>query len=176
MVQRVFRAVSAVSIFSLVSFAAIAEDPARDVKILRDTWGVPHIFGKTDADTAFGLAYAHCEDDFTTIQSAFIAGRSLGGVNGGPDVLHAVYGKPDEATGQLIGQAGDTLILMVNWDKAGKVHSQVINQFGAATSVESSPHYNDQSPLFVARKLRPVWMDEPAIRANLEREYRPGEE
>ncbi|MCL4218428.1 MAG: penicillin acylase family protein, partial [Candidatus Hydrogenedentes bacterium] len=29
-----------------------------DVRILRDSWGVPHIFGKTDADTAFGLAYA----------------------------------------------------------------------------------------------------------------------
>jgi len=98
------------------------------------------------------------------------------GIGGGPDTLRAVYGKPDEATGRLIGQAGDTLIIMVNWDKAGKVHSQVGNQFGAATSIESSPHYNDQSPLFVAGKLRTAWYDESAIRANLEREYRPGEE
>ena len=35
-----------------------------EVEILRDSWGVPHIFGKTDADAAFGLAYAHAEDDF----------------------------------------------------------------------------------------------------------------
>jgi hypothetical protein len=32
-----------------------------DVEILRDTWGVPHIFGRTDADAAYGLAFAHAE-------------------------------------------------------------------------------------------------------------------
>ncbi|MFQ5627277.1 MAG: penicillin acylase family protein, partial [bacterium] len=46
-----------------------------DVRILRDTWGVPHIFGKTDADVAHGLAYAHAEDDFATIQGALLAAR-----------------------------------------------------------------------------------------------------
>ncbi len=46
-----------------------------DVRILRDTWGVPHIFGKTDADCAYGLAYAHSEDDFATIAEGIIAGR-----------------------------------------------------------------------------------------------------
>ena len=45
----------------------LAERGAKyDVHILRDTWGVPHIFGKSDADAAFGLAYAHTEDDFLT--------------------------------------------------------------------------------------------------------------
>jgi len=39
-----------------------------DVEIIRDNWGVPHIFGVTDNDAAFGLAYAHAEDDFETIQ------------------------------------------------------------------------------------------------------------
>lgn len=33
-----------------------------DVKILRDTYGVPHVFGHTDADAAYGLAYAHSEE------------------------------------------------------------------------------------------------------------------
>ena len=42
--------------------------PQYQVEIMRDTWGVPHIFGKTAADTAHGLAYAHAEDDFETIQ------------------------------------------------------------------------------------------------------------
>jgi len=36
--------------------------------------------------------------------------------------------------------------------------------------------YADQSPLFARRQLKPVWFDEAEIRANLEREYRPGEE
>jgi len=39
-----------------------------NVKIYRDTYGVPHIFGHTDADAAYGLAYAHSEDDFVMIQ------------------------------------------------------------------------------------------------------------
>lgn len=46
-----------------------------DVRILRDTYGVPHIYGKTDADCAYGLAYAHAEDDFATIQEALYLSR-----------------------------------------------------------------------------------------------------
>ncbi len=46
-----------------------------DVRILRDTWGVPHIYGKHDADVAFGLAYAHAEDDFATIQQSLMTSR-----------------------------------------------------------------------------------------------------
>ena len=46
--------------------------PQYQVEIMRDTWGVPHIFGKTDADTAHGLAYAHAEDDFETIQELLL--------------------------------------------------------------------------------------------------------
>ncbi len=48
-----------------------------DVEIIRDTWGVPHIFGKTDNDAAFGLAYAHAEDDFETIQETVAATRGV---------------------------------------------------------------------------------------------------
>ena len=45
------------------------------VTIYRDTWGVPHIFGKTDADAAYGLAYAHAEDDLQNMQDALLAAR-----------------------------------------------------------------------------------------------------
>ena len=45
-------------------------------RISRDNWGVPHIYGKTDADVSFGLAYAHAQDDFETIQDVYLA--SLG--------------------------------------------------------------------------------------------------
>ena len=45
------------------------------VQIYRDIWGVPHIFGEKDEDVAYGLAYAHAEDDFETIQNILIATR-----------------------------------------------------------------------------------------------------
>ncbi len=44
-------------------------------RILRDTYGVPHVFGRTDPDVAFGLAYAHAEDDFGTIEDVLLAAR-----------------------------------------------------------------------------------------------------
>ena len=49
----------------------------QDVEIVRDEYGVPHIYGKTDADVAYGLAWAHSEDDFKTIQEAYLAGNGL---------------------------------------------------------------------------------------------------
>ena len=48
---------------------------AYEVRILRDRFGVPHIYGSRDADVAFGLAYAHAEDDFDTIQRVLLATR-----------------------------------------------------------------------------------------------------
>ncbi|MEC8211956.1 MAG: penicillin acylase family protein [Bacteroidota bacterium] len=48
-----------------------------NVEIIRDSYGVPHIYGKTDADTAYGLAWAHAEDDFVTIQKAYLAGNGI---------------------------------------------------------------------------------------------------
>jgi len=50
---------------------------AYDAEIIRDQWGVPHIVGKRNADTSFGLAYAHAEDDFETIQEIVAATRGV---------------------------------------------------------------------------------------------------
>ena len=47
------------------------------IDIIRDNFGVPHIFAKTDAEVAYGLAWAHAEDDFKTIQLSFLAGNNL---------------------------------------------------------------------------------------------------
>ena len=59
-----------------------------DCKIYRDRWGVPHIHGKTDADVAYGLAWASAEDDFITLQEQMIAIRGrLGEVKGKDGVI-----------------------------------------------------------------------------------------
>ena len=45
---------------------------AKNVTIIRDNYGVPHIYGKTDADAVFGLLYAQCEDDFKRVELNYI--------------------------------------------------------------------------------------------------------
>lgn len=54
------------------------QQQAKRVTIIRDTWGIPHIYGKTDADCVFGLLYAQCEDDFKRVEKNYIdiLGRS----------------------------------------------------------------------------------------------------
>ncbi|WP_259014611.1 penicillin acylase family protein [Emticicia fluvialis] len=48
------------------------EQQAKRVTIIRDNWGIPHIYGKTDADVVFGLLYAQCEDDFKRVEMNYI--------------------------------------------------------------------------------------------------------
>ncbi|WP_222981885.1 acylase [Flagellimonas meishanensis] len=45
---------------------------AENATIIRDDFGVPHIYGKTDADAVFGLLYAQCEDDFNRVEQNYI--------------------------------------------------------------------------------------------------------
>ena len=66
-----------------------AKNYGYNVQIYRDVWGVPHIFGEKDEDVAYGLAYAHAEDDFETIQNILMATRgqlaSIIGQDGAPN-------------------------------------------------------------------------------------------
>jgi acyl-homoserine-lactone acylase len=48
------------------------EKEAKEVTIIRDNWGVPHIYGKTDADAVFGLMYAQCEENFKGIERNYL--------------------------------------------------------------------------------------------------------
>ncbi|KAA1244466.1 acylase [Aquimarina sp. RZ0] len=45
---------------------------AANTTIIRDDYGIPHIYGKTDADAVFGLLYAQCEDDFNRVEQNYI--------------------------------------------------------------------------------------------------------
>ena len=49
---------------------------AENVRIVRDNWGIAHIYGKSDADTVFGTIYAQAEDDFGRIERNYLV--SLG--------------------------------------------------------------------------------------------------
>ena len=54
-------------------------------EIIRDDFGVPHIYGKTDADVAYGVAIAHSEDDFTTLQDVVAMSRGRYGAIAGQE-------------------------------------------------------------------------------------------
>lgn len=63
-------------------FAQINPD---NIKIVRDKWGVPHIYAKTDAEVSYGLAWANAEDDFKTMQLTMLAGKGMVGKLKGKD-------------------------------------------------------------------------------------------
>lgn len=78
------------AVWEPLSVSPASPPPKKDYEasIVRDNFGVPHIFGKTDADVAYGVAYAHAEDDFVTLQevTAMTRGRlaTLNGADGAP--------------------------------------------------------------------------------------------
>ena len=64
------------------AFATI--DPQK-ITIVRDQWGVPHIFAETDAEVAYGLAWANAEDDFFTMQELLFSVKGMAGKGMGKD-------------------------------------------------------------------------------------------
>jgi acyl-homoserine-lactone acylase len=65
-------------LFSMHANAQVSSNPSINVNkitIARDSFGVPHIFAPTDPEVAYGIAWAHAEDDFTTIQTLLLTGK-----------------------------------------------------------------------------------------------------
>jgi len=48
------------------------QQQSKKVTIIRDNWGIPHVYGKSDADAVFGLLYAQCEDDFKRVEMNYV--------------------------------------------------------------------------------------------------------
>ena len=94
-------------------------------------------------------------------------------IDGGPDIFRGVYGEP-QPDGTLTAMAGDTFVMFVTWDKTGNLASESIHQFGSATLDRNSPHYADQSPLFVGMKTKPVLFTQEQLAGHVEADYRPG--
>ncbi len=86
-------------VFLLISSSVFATSPhdrwiaqAKRVTIYRDSFGVPHIYGKSDADAVFGMLYAQCEDDFARVERNYIEklGR-LAEVDGEKQLANDLY-------------------------------------------------------------------------------------
>jgi acyl-homoserine-lactone acylase len=96
---------------------------------------------------------------------------------GGTDTLRAATVWEPQSNGQMRVKHGDSFIMLINWDQSGKVQSQSIQPYGAATSRPNSPHYTDQMKLFNNRQYKPVLFEwnaaMAAAKANGWRVYRP---
>jgi len=118
------------------------EKEARSVTIIRDDWGIAHVYGKTDADAVFGMIYAQAEDDFNRVETNYInaLGR-LSEVEGeskiyqdlrmklfiDPDVLKKQYATSPEWLKKLMNAFADGLNFYLT--KHPEVKTRVINRF-----------------------------------------------
>lgn len=92
-------------ILVLACVSLFAQPDPNDIQIARDSLGVPHIYAPTDAGVAYGLAWAHAEDDFATIQQQLLIVRSrsaevLGKESAPADLVVAMLGLRDLVTAE----------------------------------------------------------------------------
>nr|WP_297349638.1 penicillin acylase family protein [uncultured Glaciecola sp.] len=85
-----------VIVFVFSGFSSVAsssdlerwQEQAGQVTITRDTWGIPHIYGKTDANAVFGMIYAQAEDDFHRIELNYLNAMGRLAESEGEDELY----------------------------------------------------------------------------------------
>ena len=135
----------------LFVFAAFTQTPAdiarwerqaQSVTIIRDDWGIAHVYGKTDADAVFGMEYAQAEDDFNRIETNYL--NSLGRLAEAegtaavfqdlrqklfvdPDSLRAQYARSPEWLRRLMNAFADGLNYFLY--KHPEVKPRVITRF-----------------------------------------------
>ena len=85
-------------------------------------------------------------------------GNKMIPIQGGPDVLRAVYA-PRSDDGILKAVAGDGLYIYVVWDEDKDQISESIHQYGSATIDRNSKHYDDQMQLYADEKLKDTFFD-----------------
>jgi acyl-homoserine-lactone acylase len=122
------------------------QQQAKQVSITRDTYGVPHIYGKTDADAVFGLLYAQCEDDFNRVETNYLdaIGR-LAEVEGEAQLYHDLRARLFLDSTQAIGI----------YQKCPTDMKVLLDAFAAGTNYYLATHPTVQPRLL--RRFQP-WM------------------
>ena len=93
---------------------------AANITIIRDNYGIPHVYGKTDADAVFGLLYAQCEDDFRRVEMNYI--EKLGR-------LSEVNGEKDMYNDLLIRLVIDSADAIKDYNNANDTLKKILNAF-----------------------------------------------
>ena len=122
--------------------AAAWERQAQNITIVRDTWGIAHVYGRTDADAVFGVIYAQAEDDFNRVETNFLnsMGRLAEAQGEGeiyrdlrmkifidPDDMKAQYQKSPDWLKKLMNAWADGLNYYLHTHP--NVKARVINRF-----------------------------------------------
>lgn len=117
---------------------------AERVTIIRDNWGIPHIYGKTDADVVFGLMYAQCEDGFEQVEHNYLEkmGR-LSEVNG-PSYLY---------TDLLNRQVYDSMAAIKDYEASPPWLKKLLDAF--ADGVNYFLHKNPDKKPRILRQFEP---------------------
>src|SRR5579862_4138964 len=96
------------------------EQQAKNVTIIRDDWGIAHVYGKTDADAVFGMIYAQAEDDFNRVELNYINGMGrLAEAEGESkvylDLRMKLFINPDDLKKQYAASPAWLQALMNSW-------------------------------------------------------------
>ena len=106
------------NLFLLLSTFTYTQINPNNIEIVRDQYGIPHIFAKTDAEVAYGLAWANAEDDFNTIQEAYLAGNAMLssyiGLKGAPADFITQFIGSKELIDQKIGEISDEYLKVIS--------------------------------------------------------------
>lgn len=94
-----------------------------DARIIRDRFGVPHIYGKTNADASFGLAYAHAEDDWKNIEEVIRSSRGT---------LAEIVGESGAKSDDFILAMGATEIVRNGYETSTSAKAKAIAEGYAA--------------------------------------------
>lgn len=123
-----------------ISFSQINPN---NIDIVRDKFGIPHIYAKTDAEVAYGLAWVNSEDDFKTIQEAYLAGNAMLSNHIG------LKGAPADFISQFIGSSS---LIEEKIDEISKDYMKVVE--GYAQGLNAYARANPDKVLL--RKLFPI--------------------
>ena len=160
----IYKLVFFISINTMFAETKIISDGEFYAEIKRDEWGVPHIYGNRDSDVAFGLGYAHSQDDYITIQDITIASRGKLSEYYGVDLLSIrniknIILKKYENIENIFRFLNDYYVEMMNfWGEIDKAYEdQIPNEVknlcdGYAAGLN---YYAQENPKLVINDLLP---------------------
>ena len=121
-------------------------DPSK-IEIVRDSFGVPHIFAKSDAEVAYGLAWANAEDDFKSIQEVMLPAKGLMG---------SVQGKQGAAGDYAFALFRCKEITLEKWNTLTPAFLKLIDGYVQGINAYAKVHPEE----LLHKKMFPITMQE----------------